>query len=447
MKGLIRSKLVLIVIALVLLAGAIAIPFTSSLRSSHAAAPAQVRSDIHADKIRPVSMYLGKFTPTVHFACQSPLVVNRCFGPQDFYKAYNINSLLQQGITGKGRKIVIIDAFQAPTISHDLHVFDQFFGLPDPTLNIFTPEGTPLPTADDAETTLDVELAHAIAPSATIDLVLARSLSNTDILGATAFVVNKNLGDVVSQSFGENESADPAYVQAEHTVFTKAIAKHITLLASSGDTGASEPDPTTGLPVLAVSYPASDPLVTSVGGTTLLVNTQGQFDEETSWNNSSVSLPPENDATGGGFSVVFSRPAYQNGVPGIGNFRGIPDVAYDADNIKSGAIIVCSSCGFGPDAVFNEGGTSAGSPQWAGIVALADQLAGKRLGFLNTAIYAIGKSSKYAALFHDVQIGNNTFDFQINNTPGHVTGFSTQKGWDPVTGWGSPNVANLVPFL
>jgi subtilase family serine protease len=270
--------------------------------------------------------YLGKYSPTVRFSCQSPLSVKRCFGPQDFYKAYEINPLLEKGITGKGRTITIIDANQDPTIGHDLHLFDTFFGLPDPTLNIFTPEGTPLPaTADNAaETTLDVELAHAIAPDATIDLILAHSLSNPDVLGATSFVVNNNLGDVLSQSFGENETADPAYVQAVHQLFAQATAQRMTLFASSGDTGASTTDPNTGLPVLGVGYPASDPLVTSVGGTTLYVNSKGQYVKETAWNNSSFSLlAGTNDDTGGGFSVVFPKPPYQNDVSRIGHFRGV----------------------------------------------------------------------------------------------------------------------------
>ncbi|HXZ05526.1 MAG TPA: S53 family peptidase [Ktedonobacteraceae bacterium] len=449
MKRFFRSKFTLtIAVLLVMFAASVAIPLSVSVGNVHAATLFQVRSDVYAKVEPPISTYLGKYSPTVRFTCQSPLSVKRCFGPQDFYKVYNINPLLNKGITGKGRTIVILDANQAPTISQDLHTFDKFFGLPDPTLNIFTPEGTPLPTTDATETTLDVELAHAIAPRATINLVLARSLSNVDLFNATAFIVNNNLGDVFSESIGENETADPAFVQAVHQLFIQAKAQQVSLFVSSGDTGSAQTDPTTGLPVLAVGYPASDPLVTAVGGTALYVNSKGQYVSETSWNNSSFDAPPENDATSGGFSVVFSRPAYQNGVSSIGNHRGVPDVAYDADNINSGAIIICSSCGLGPDAVILTGGTSAGTPQWAGITALADQFAGKRLGFLNTTIYAIGKNSaNYSQSFHDVRIGNNTFDFEINGSPGQVTGFSTQKGWDPVTGWGSPNVANLLPML
>jgi subtilase family serine protease len=388
--------------------------------------------------------YLGKYIPMVRFSCQSPDAERRCLSPQDFYKAYNIDPLFSQGITGKGRTIAIIGFGLDPTIKHDLHLFDQYYGLPDPIINVFMPEGELL-SLDNlfaTETTLDVEMAHAIAPDATINLVLIPNTFSA-LVNATAYVINNNLGDVLSQSYGVYETANPAFVQAMHQLFVQATQKHITLLAASGDTGAAivraDPKMEGIVAELGVLYPESDPFVTSVGGTTLSLNAEGKYETETAWNNSSSSSPlGAKNATGGGFSVVFPRPGYQDRILGIGGSRGIPDVAYNAD--KGGIIIVCSSCGYGPDSALLVAGTSAGSPQWAGIVALADQVAGKRLGFLNPALYDIGTSAAYTTAFHDVQTGDNTYRFST----GQVTGYSAQPGWDPVTGWGSPNVTRLV---
>lgn len=162
-------------------------------------------------------VYAGTVSEGRTFRCQTTTPAG-CYGPQQIRQAYEIQPLLDSGITGKGRTIVIVDAYQSPTIGSDLHTFDQLFGLNDPTLNIIAPDGlTPFDQSDANQTgwageiTLDVEWAHAIAPDATIDLVLAKSNADADILSATTYAVNNNLGDVISQSFGEAEScADPA---------------------------------------------------------------------------------------------------------------------------------------------------------------------------------------------------------------------------------------------
>lgn len=444
-----KLKRLKVTATLIIVAAATVISLAGFTSSSYAATPTQASSD---ELIHPIIKYLGKYSPHVHFSCQTPLAAQRCFGPQDFYKAYDISPLLNAGITGKGRTIAIIDFNQDPTIKHDLHVFDQYFGLPDPILNIFPRETTAMPINPSyaAETTLDVELAHAIAPGATINLILSTGQAE-DVAKATAFVVDNNLGDVLSQSYGLGETDNPAFVQALHQSFLQATKKNITLLASSGDTGAAvvtainRNGKIEQFARLGVAYPESDPLVTSVGGTTLYVNAKGQYRTETAWNNSSYFSPLGTyNATGGGFSAFFPQPAYQNNIPGIGHYRGVPDVSYNA---FSNAIITCSSCGKGVDRMFLAGGTSAGSPQWAGIVALADQVAGKRLGFLNPILYRIGTSPEYGTSFHDTQIGNNTYAYTNKGTPGEIPGYSTQPGWDAATGWGSPDVAHLVPQL
>jgi subtilase family serine protease len=399
---------------------------------------------------------LGKrITPgaATQLACQSSTSLPLCYGPKQIQEAYDIQSLIDKGINGKGRTIVIIDAAQSPTIRHDLNEFDEMFGLNDPVLNIFAPNGLPpfdpSQEGNAGEISLDVEWAHAIAPRATIDLVLAPSLSFTDILSATQFAVEHNLGAVISMSFGGSETcAPPDFLQAEHQIFAEATQKHITLLASAGDSGAFPSPPggvcnANGVIVSlgpGVEYPASDPLVTAVGGTRLVADTTtGKYVSETTWND-------QEGATGGGISLVFARPEYQANVPGLTTSRGVPDVAYNADP-ETGVIVVCSSCGAGPDFAAPFGGTSAGAPQWAGIVALADQVAGKRLGFLNDAIYQIGEGSQYSSNFQDITTGNNTVFVNVNGKLVQVPGFSAGAGWDAVTGWGTPDVDELVPLL
>src|ERR1700738_150395 len=183
------------------------------------------------------------------FDCQDPAAVQRCYDPLQMRKAYDITRVLNARYKGKGKTIVIIDAFQSPTIEHDLKAFDALFGLNDPAFKIVAPDGmTPFdPTSAEHiiwsdEISLDVEWAHAIAPSANIVLVLARSGQDKDILSALRYAVEHNLGDVISQSYGEAEICmDPQVLRLQHQLFQKATAQGITLLASSGDTGAAQP--------------------------------------------------------------------------------------------------------------------------------------------------------------------------------------------------------------
>ena len=194
-----------------------------------------------------------------------------------------------------------------------------------------------------------------------------------------------------------------------------------------------------------VSLVASDPLVLSAGGTTLdASHTTGAWIGETAWGLPDGSPGTGFQASGGGFSHLFRRPSYQNGVPGIGSMRGVPDVAADANpNPDTGLPVVTSNAG-GGYTISEHGGTSASAPIWAGIIALADQYAGRHLGFVNPAIYQIARSPHYHQAFHDITTGNtNTAEFPH----GTITGYRAGPGWDPVTGWGSPNAQVLVPLL
>ncbi len=386
----------------------------------------------------------------------------RCYQPAQIQNAYNITPLLNHGTNGAGRTIVIVDAFGSPTIASDLQTFDATMGLPNPSFTQITPAGSPPPfDINDpnqfgwaVETTLDVEWAHVTAPGAKIVLAVAPSNNDTDIFNTTKYVVDNNVGDVISQSFGEAEACmDPTLLNEQHALFAEAVSKGITLFASSGDSGASQPscDPNSTAAQEAASTPASDPNVTGVGGTTLTADpSTGAYQSETAWTEPFGCNPPAVAATdvncsGGGFSTVYKRPGYQSALQ-KNRARGVPDVAYNAG--VSGGVLIFSATinvafGFAADApvFFIIGGTSAGSPQWAGLAADADQLGGHRMGNINPALYSIAQAKKhYAAALHDITTGNN----DVAEIGG---GFDAGPSWDPVTGLGTPNAAELLPLL
>ncbi|HXB04792.1 MAG TPA: S53 family peptidase [Candidatus Angelobacter sp.] len=382
----------------------------------------------------------------VKFGCQKTTPPT-CYGPDQIRSAYNIQSVLDAGFTGAGSTIVIIDAFQSPTLQTDLAAFDKLWNLKAPPgLNViapWSPTNTPTPfnpldgsqVSWSAEISVDVEWAHAIAPDATIDLVLAQTAQDPDMLSVTQYAVDHNLGDVISQSFGEAEScADPKLIQQEHAIFGEAVDKGITLLAAAGDQGAAQPTCDGSSFSASASTPASDPNVTAIGGTRLTTSgTDGTYGSESAW---TTRL----GATGGGFSTIYRRPGFQAPFQDNNKQRGIPDVAINGDALNSGVIVV-----WGGKAM-RFGGTSAGSPQWAGIVALADQMGGHRLGDINKSLYHIGKSDAYGTAFHDVTAGDNSC-MAIACKGVAVQGFPATPGWDAATGLGTPDVANLIPLL
>lgn len=392
---------------------------------------------------------------TSHFQCEkSPFDLSQgffCYGPAAIRAAYAVNGLLNNGFDGTGRTIVILDAFGSPFVKDDLKLFDNVFGLPDPpSFTIVTMPGTPPfdPTNGNmvgwtAEIALDTQWSHAMAPGANIVLVAAKSDSDQDILDGLNYAIDHHLGDVVSMSFGESEAflANPDgldYIAAWQAACKKAQQQHITLFVSSGDAGSD----TLGsnfqlLGFRSVSFPASSDLVTSVGGTNLLFGTttnadpNGTYQSEMVWNDLG-------GAGGGGMSFLFDEPDYQQeNLPDAVNrtlhkHRGVPDVAYNAG--VAGGVLVAFAAPFGPGAFFIFGGTSAGAPQWAGIVADINQARHKPLGFLNNTLYELGKHGSLSSLFHDITTGDNASD---------VPGYPATPGYDLATGWGTPNFGTL----
>lgn len=371
-----------------------------------------------------------------------------CYSPQQIRNAYGLTSILNAGYTGTGQTIIIIDSFGSPTIAQDLQTFDAGYGLPDPpAFTVLTPLGTvPFdPTNGDqvgwaAETTLDVEWAHAMAPGAHI-VLLTSPVSETEgvqgmpeFLALEKYALDHKLGKIISQSWGATENT--LFTPAGQQVFVnfedfyqRAAEEHVTVFASSGDFGSSNPDINGNIyPFPTVIYPASSPQVTAVGGTSLYADTSGKYLYEIAW-----------FAGGGGVSQQFAQPGYQSSLSApvqqiLNGHRGIPDVAYNADGSTS-ILIYLSFLGPSAAGYYAIGGTSEGSPQWAGIIADANQLAGHPVGFLNPKLYSLGRSE----LFHDIVFGANA----LNGVPGYVA----TRGWDLTTGWGTPNASRLVREL
>jgi kumamolisin len=319
------------------------------------------------------------------------------------------------------------------------------FRLPAARIHVVTSlAGSASPWQAAAEEVLDLEVVHTVAPAATLRVVLLPSNALASAAAATAdMIAGLRLAvsgtDVASigWSLGEHFFT-PAQVAQMHSILRGAAAHQVTVVAASGDYG-SYSDSYGGTPVKEVSLPASDPLVLAAGGTTLTANPlTGTYISETTWNGGEGSFSATLGASGGGFSHLYARPAYQDGVPGIPARRGVPDVAGDAD--QQGGIPVVFA-GVSKSGISSASGTSASAALWGGLIALADQDAHHGLGFVNPAIYRIARSPSYHKAFHDITTGTNLII-------GPVTGsYHAAPGWDPVTGWGSPNAQALIPLL
>ena len=369
-----------------------------------------------------------------------------CYTPALMRAGYDV----PPSATGSGQTIAIVDAYGSPTIEQDCATFSSSFALPACKLNLIYPGGSPtfnpLQNHQEAgwafETSLDVEYAHALAPGATINLVIA-SNNNGDVLNnAEQYVVTNHLGSVMSMSFGAPESAiagsgNNLQLQQADTIYKNAAAAGITVLASAGDGGASN-----GGPTINALFPASDPHVTAVGGTDLFLSDRGAYKSEYVWDDAIAAQCPFDcrygafGAGGGAPSAIFTAAPYQAALSGQ-SVRTTADIAYNAGVYTS--VLVYLSFPSIPAGFYFVGGTSAGSPQWAGIVADANASLGHAIGELNPHLYAIGADPVvYASAFHDITFGSNAFG---------GPGFTAGTGYDLPTGLGSPLVANLLTAL
>lgn len=404
--------------------------------------------------------------------CQvNGLSTGQCYDPYQMRTAYGVDSLIANGYDGTGKTIVILDAFDDPYLQSDFTYFNNYYGLPDQTIAQYYPGGqvnTPYDAGWSEEMQLDVDWSHAIAPGAKIVIVHGKSNSDDDLIAAANYAVDHNLGDVISMSFGESDKCLGSATQSGsltnqwHQVFVNATKKGMTLFASSGDQGAAQPSCDGNSWIQSSSSPASDPLVTGVGGTELVAQDftciftsscstppiPGTWLSETAWNEGPTGdfsgFFGATEASGGGYSTVWNEPSYQQGTIHGGKTRAVPDVAYNGAILHGVLVPLLEFGGF-----FRFGGTSCGSPQWAGLTAIADQAAGHDYGFINSALYKIGQSSSsYSAAFHDITVGqNNALEFDNSNNPVSIPGFNAGTGWDAVTGLGSPMAGGLLSQL
>jgi subtilase family serine protease len=495
-KLLIASTLALALTSLALLAGA--------LTRSDAA---RVAYPVPHPTVSDYAQVSKSETPPTQAQCNS--VGRRCFAPQAIQASYNLAPLYAAGKDGTGRTIAIVDSYGSDTMAHDLHVFDQAFGVAPmcgeegvtctpgmPKFSELSLQGSPATKAPPStshgtgqedksawalEVALDVETSHAIAPGANILLVHTPTAETLGVQGfpqmmaAEKYVVDNHLADVISQSFASAEDAFGSAQSLEQLRYAfKAAAaadNGPTVLGSSGDGGSANSRKTpvgqggSTIPFPTVEWPASDPLVTGVGGTYLCTdatNTTTRVADNTSppVNCNSAAAQGQAEvawiAAGGGFSHVFSRPAYQSILPTgsteiPSGARGVPDIGLQASS-RTGALVYLTLppdgnsgliCGSAPCSTgwYDIGGTSLSCPQWAGLVAIAAQIAGHGLGQINPALYDLASNpATYADDFFDVTVGNNQADPDI-------PGYDATPGWDPITGLGTPNAANLVPDL
>jgi subtilase family serine protease len=427
-----------------------------------------------------------------------------CYQPFQLQRAYHLAPLFSRGIDGKGETIVIVDAFGSPSIASDLQTFDSQVGLPNPpSFRVITPEGpittTPAncasvysPSGPDLcsdyyswtdETSLDVEWSHVMAPEANILLVETPMTETEGIYGfpqiaaAENYVIDHHLGDVITQSFGANESTftSPRQIYWLRSAYINAARHGVTVLASSGDQGATDDvcDPSSGCAnpdngiccqsTRAVDWPSSDPLVTAVGGTQLQLNDEGvRTAPDSVWNDLSSTVGVTGPvytwgASGGGRSIVFSRPRFQNGVAGVvGDSRGTPDIAMSA--AVNGAVDFYDTTDPSVAGWGILGGTSEASPLFSGIVALADQFAGHSLGYLNPALYAMAQSGARDGIV-PIWRGSNSYTFCVaadvesNGSCASgsdlltVPGFHAHGYYNDATGWGTVNATSFVPAL
>lgn len=440
-----------------------------------------------------------------------------CYEPKTFLQAYGIDKLHAAGLTGKGQTVILVDSFGSPTLQADLDHFSDTFRIKRTTIQFVYPNGkfvNDLSTEDKVgwagETTLDLEWAHAIAPDATLVNVVSNTAETVglegfpDLMKGIEMAIAKYPGAIVSMSYGTGE---PTFTPNDisqflkgsyHSIFAKAIAADMTLLASSGDSGSTNLDALQKNLIATpnASYPASDSLVTAVGGTSLQMgwiwNPQGTAADY--WTCKLNKTPNCNDflsssassvrtetvwkedfnfaAGGAGVSSIFGLPEYQKNVnnAALAQMRGqraIPDISMNAA-INGGVDIYTSykSVKFGVKGPSwqSTGGTSCASPEMAALVALAGQKAsdtlGKKVGVgsLNEILYSLPASdfnditSVKLGTSQQVMIDNEALFYSAgtfaaypkNAPPTAVAGYYTAPGFDIATGLGSPKAERLV---
>ncbi|TDT97624.1 kumamolisin [Streptomyces sp. 846.5] len=329
--------------------------------------------------------------------------------PTQARKAYDLTSLVSGGYDGTGQTISLVE-FSTFTQS-DVTAYDSHFGLSPSTPTVVKVSGGTTDSSGKDEVELDIEVIQALAPGAKIKVYEAPNTVAGDEAMYSALA--SSAAPIVSISWGENEAAmTSANRSADNTTYKEDAAQGQSVYAASGDSGSDD----AGNGGTSVDFPAADPYVTGVGGTTLSLTSSNAWSDETAWSGS-----------GGGVSSYYATPSYQSSV-NSGSKRTVPDVAAVADPSTGWAIYEAGS--------WQEfGGTSAAAPNWAAFTAIYDDYAAasseSSLGYANSAIYTDATGSNYSNDFHDVTSGSNG-------------AYSADTGYDEVTGWGSYDGANFI---
>jgi len=412
---------------------------------------------------------LNDFSMKPHIRTADPhLLFDRqdVVGPSDFATIYDINALYSAGITGTGQNIVIVG--QSDILPSDIANFRSWNNLSPATVDYVLVPGSPDPglsPGDESESDLDVEWSGAVARNATVVFVYA-SIESGGVSQAMQYAVDNALGAVLSTSYGICEAYDLTDLDsgpASRATVQQANLEGMTVFAATGDYGAADcdnidnTDPPEAEGGLAIDTPASFPEVTAMGGTQFLpgVGYWGagmalQYNPETAWNDS--TLARELAATGGGASIYFTQPPWQNGFAPADGVRHIPDLAFNASPYFDPMFIYSSDISSGYNGAGTVGGTSCAAPPMAGVVALLNQyllshgtIKQAGLGNINPSLYKLAQTH-YATAFHDVTTGTNAVPC-APLSPGCINGsegWPAGPGYDSATGLGSVDVNNLV---
>ena len=337
--------------------------------------------------------------------------------PSDIRTAYNLTS---STLLGQSQSLALyeLDGY----VQSDIDSYTTQFGIPAaPLSNVLVDGYSGVAGGNTDEVVLDIDMMEALCPN--IKKIYVYEAQNgtsgqDDEYVQIADDYATTNASAVSSSWGLDETADPGSNSADDAAFQKMAMQGQSMFAAAGDTGAYSP----GTSTVVVGYPASDPYVTGVGGTSLTTQgAGGAYVSETVWFNSPA---PNAEGGGGGSSVIYSKPGYQNGFGASKTMRDVPDVSLDADPSTAYDIFVGADGGW-----FTVGGTSAASPLWAALTGLVNEqrtINGitSTLGQANTPIYALASGANYGKTFHDITTGTNG-------------AFSAGVGYDDATGWGS----------
>jgi subtilase family serine protease len=401
---------------------------------------------------------LGRTAAPTTAECEAEFEI-ACYQPGQIQKAYNLPELYAQGDEGQGQTIVIVDSFGSPTAEKDLTKFDKIFKLPaPPSFQVIQPAGVVRPFEKDSvemagwafETDLDIEYSHTIAPKANILLVETPEEETEGVQGfpqiveAENYVIEHHLGQVISQSFSATEQSfpNPQAILSLRSAYENAAANGVTVTDAAGDEGtAGVNEHEEFLKHRAASWPSTDPLVTSIGGTQLHLNEAGERTAPDSvWNDIPVGIDA---AGGGGPSKVFGLPAFQELVKThSGSHRATPDISMSA--AVDGGVLVLTGYKTNvegepaPNTLSIVGGTSEATPLFSGIVALADQIAGHPLGDINQKLYELESNPQSGIV--DVTEGENPYIVEEEGlAPFEVRGYKAKKGYDMASGLGTVN--------